>query len=209
MSQFRSIEIDIDVHKMIEMERQSFMESPNDVLRRLFKIKSKQPPEPPEPVRSEEPLPGEGSQSGGQLLKRSPKYTHNEGRKRSKKSKSSDKRIVKDDIDRGQWPHVAHGSRLVEETSNKIGRSWWGKDVELPQGTKLRMRYNGRQYTGVIHNGGWLVEGRAYESPSAAAGGVARTTGGGQTLLNGWKYWDVKRPSDGNWIPINRLRISR
>ena len=38
MSELRTIEIDFDVHQMIEMERQSFMESPNDVLRRLLKI---------------------------------------------------------------------------------------------------------------------------------------------------------------------------
>lgn len=206
MSQFRSIEIDIDVHKTIELNRQGFSESPNDVLRRLLRIDSKQFPGFPEYVKSEEPPLSETSKSGGQFLKRSSKHTHSEGRKRSKKS--GGKRVVKDDVDRGQWPHVAHGSRLVEETPNKIGRSWWGKDVELPHGTELRMRYNGRKYTGIIHNGGWLVEGRAYESPSAAAGGVARTTGGRQTLLNGWKYWDVKRPSDANWIPINRLRLS-
>src|SRR5690348_4983985 len=33
-----TIEIDFDVHKAIEMARQSFSETPNDVLRRLLKI---------------------------------------------------------------------------------------------------------------------------------------------------------------------------
>ena len=35
---FRSIDIDFDVHKKIELERRSFMESPNDVLRRLLAL---------------------------------------------------------------------------------------------------------------------------------------------------------------------------
>ena len=38
MTQLRSIEIDFDIHKMIEQERRSFDEAPNDVLRRLLEI---------------------------------------------------------------------------------------------------------------------------------------------------------------------------
>lgn len=38
MSAFRPIEIDFDVHKLIETERSSFSESANDVLRRLLGI---------------------------------------------------------------------------------------------------------------------------------------------------------------------------
>lgn len=34
----RSIEIDFDIHKLIETERQNFEESPNDVLRRLLNL---------------------------------------------------------------------------------------------------------------------------------------------------------------------------
>ena len=39
MSTLRSIEIDLDVHKCLEAERQGFDEAPNDVLRRLLKLK--------------------------------------------------------------------------------------------------------------------------------------------------------------------------
>ena len=38
MSQFRTIEIDFDVNKRIEIERENFTESPNDVLRRILGI---------------------------------------------------------------------------------------------------------------------------------------------------------------------------
>ncbi len=86
------------------------------------------------------------------------------------------------------------------------GRSWWGEGVELPHGTKLRMKYGPCEYTGVIHNGHWLVEGREYGSPSGAAGGVAVTKKGQKTHLDGWIYWEVKRPFDQGWVVINRLR---
>ena len=38
MSDFRSIEIDFDVHKRIELERRGFQETDNDVLRRLLGV---------------------------------------------------------------------------------------------------------------------------------------------------------------------------
>jgi hypothetical protein len=38
MTEFRTIEIDFDIHKLIEGERRSFSESPNAVLRRLLKL---------------------------------------------------------------------------------------------------------------------------------------------------------------------------
>jgi hypothetical protein len=44
MSEFRTIEIDFDVHKVIEGERRNFGESPNDVLRRLFQLPQNTPP---------------------------------------------------------------------------------------------------------------------------------------------------------------------
>lgn len=104
MSEFRTIEIDFDIHKKIEMERQGFTESANEVLRRLLKI-------------------------GGQSSR----------------------------------PFIV---------SN--GRSWSGKGVSLPHGTKLRMKYNGCEYSGLIEDGEWLVDGKRFSSPSAAASVVSR-----------------------------------
>jgi hypothetical protein len=68
------------------------------------------------------------------------------------------------------------------------------------------MEYNGRVYTGRIDNGRWLVEGKEFKSPSAAAGGVALTKDGRHTSLDGWIYWYVKRPGDANWIALSSLR---
>ena len=135
MSELRSIEIDFDVHKCIELERRTFQETPNEVLRRLLGI--------------------------------------------DKKSRS---------------------------LGVSTGRPWSGKGVTLPHGTDVRMEYNGRLHIGTIHDGEWLVEGKRFKSPSAAAGGVATTKLGKHPSLDGWEYWQVKRPGDHDWVPISELR---
>jgi hypothetical protein len=140
MTEFRTIEVDFEVHKRIEMDRRNFAETPNEVLRRLLGIDSAK---------------NGGNRAGG---------------------------------------------------LEPAGRSWSGKGVSLPHGSLLRMKYNGKQHFGEINNGEWLVEGKRYRSPSAAAGGVAITKSGAHPSLDGWIYWDVKRPGEDGWIPISELR---
>ncbi len=204
MSPFRTIEIDFDVHKAIEA-RQNFADSPNDVLRRLLRIED----------RGREALSGKGLTGRGPSENSTIRRRANDKRRPAGSASKRKKRRVKKkggryaggDVIRGQFLHVRAKHRFVEEMSPRDGLSWWGKGgLELPHGTKLQMRYNGRKYTGVIHNGDWLVEGRVYKSPSHAAGGVAVTKNGGKTSLDGWRYWEVKRPSDENWIPIEKFR---
>jgi hypothetical protein len=140
MQQTRSIEIDFDVHKRIEIARETFEESPNDVLRRLLGI--------------------------------------------------------------GVHPQTP-ASAVADKP---VGKAWFGKGVELPHGTEVRMQYNGKVHLGLIDNGVWKVEGTNSGSPSDAAGSVARTKEGGKPSLNGWNYWFVKRPTDRTWRPISSLK---
>lgn len=140
MTQMRTIEIDFDLHKKIELERQSFDESPNDVLRRLTGI-----PTPSAPLK---PAPASGKEQG-----------------------------------------------------------WTGDGVFLPDGTDIRMSYNGKTYEGVIKAGGaFAVGGGFFYSPSDAARAVAVTKKGKKTNLNGWNYWQVKRPTDTRWSLLSDLR---
>ena len=85
-------------------------------------------------------------------------------------------------------------------------KSWTGKGVELPHATELRMEYNGRIFRGKIENGRWNVEGTLTSSPSDAAGSVALTKDGERPSLNGWIYWEVKRPTDQSWRRLKSLR---
>lgn len=141
MQQMRSIEIDFDVHKHIEIARLAFDESPNDVLRRLLAINTSRTP-----------------------------------------------------------------AAVAAEIQKPKGSAWYGKGVELPHGTELRMEYNGKIHLGQIDNSVWKVEGTQSSSPSDAAASVARTKDGGKPSLNGWNYWHVKRPTDRTWRPISALR---
>lgn len=137
MTEFRTIEIDFDVHKRIEAERLSFAETANEVLRRMLSLDQ---------------------------------------------------------------------AETTFSPASTEGRAWAGKGVMLPHGTELRMEYNGSVHTGRIENGGWVVEGKNYSSPSAAASGVGRTKAGKRTNLDGWVYWHVKRPDDDQWTAIMSLR---
>jgi hypothetical protein len=137
MAETRTIEIDFEVNKQIELERTSFQETPNDVLRRLLKIGGKAAPAP-------------------------------EGAK----------------------------------------RPWSGKGVTLRHGTEVRMEYNGKVYNGVIDDGSWLVEGKRFGSPSAAAGGVAVTKNGSHPSLDGWIYWRVRLPGEASFKSLDVLRMA-
>lgn len=139
MADFRSIEIDFDVHQKIETERKSFAETPNNVLRRLLGLGVNAPTEPPPPSPSK-------------------------------------------------------------------GLSWSGGGLTLPHGTLLRMKYNGQQYEGEISDGHWIIDGKVFNSPSGAASGVARTKKGKKTRLDGWIYWEARRPEDTTWENISNIK---
>jgi len=86
------------------------------------------------------------------------------------------------------------------------GKPWTSKGVTLPDGTELRMTYNSQVYSGKVVDGQWKVGENYYNSPSDAAGGVARTKAGGSPSLNGWLYWKAKCPGESEWIEIQQLR---
>ncbi len=103
---------------------------------------------------------------------------------------------------------LGEASKPLSQTSAQTngGRAWQGKNVSLPHGTEVRMKYNGTQYKGLIDDGQWLVEGERYGSPSAAASGVAITKSGNKTSLDGWIYWEAMKPGESRWTAIKQLR---
>lgn len=90
--------------------------------------------------------------------------------------------------------------------SANSGGSWFGKGVELPHGTEIRMEYNGQEFRGRIENGFWKVNDKTTTSPSDAAGSAALTKDGERPSLNGWIYWEIKRPFDSSWRRLKSLR---
>lgn len=83
---------------------------------------------------------------------------------------------------------------------------WASHGVSLPNGTQLRITYNGQTDYGEIRDGAWWIYNTRYDSPSGAAGAVARSRRGGFAKVDGWRYWQVRRPGDGRWVPLGELR---
>jgi hypothetical protein len=102
-------------------------------------------------------------------------------------------------------PPIKAGESNGANATNTMG-GWSWKGVELPNGTKLRMTYNGQSHSGEIVQGAWRVGGAIYRTPSAAAGGVARTKKGAPVSLDGWGYWEVQKPDSERWMKIDSLR---
>ena len=77
------------------------------------------------------------------------------------------------------------------------------KGVLFPDGTLFRVPYKGRTYTAEIKDGVWVgADGEKRSSPSEAA---VKITG---NSVNGWRFWQCKRPGDVGWQLMDRLRES-
>lgn len=75
------------------------------------------------------------------------------------------------------------------------------KGVSFPDGTQFRATYKGKTYAAEIKNGRWVdSSGTPRKSPSDAA---AKVTG---TSVNGWRFWQAKRPGEPSWRVLSDLR---
>ena len=75
------------------------------------------------------------------------------------------------------------------------------KGVMFPDGTQFRVTYKGRQYTAEIRDGSWIgSDGIRRNSPSEAAHAITSNN------VNGWRFWEAKRPSDTDWRVMDQLR---
>lgn len=86
------------------------------------------------------------------------------------------------------------------KTVQQSTKGWSWKGLTLPNGTELRATHKGKVRTAKIENDSWEQEGQVYTSPTAAA--FAITNYG----INGWWFWQVKRPSDPTWVQLGSLR---
>jgi hypothetical protein len=79
---------------------------------------------------------------------------------------------------------------------------WIAKGVRFPAGTEFRATYKGQTYLGRVEGGAFMLNGKRYDSPSAAA--VAIT----DNPVNGWTFWDCRLPGQGGWKILKALRKS-
>lgn len=82
---------------------------------------------------------------------------------------------------------------------------WSRKGVDLPKGTRWRMSSVTGEQNGSVVEGGFQYRGEVIASPSRLAMQIYRTKSGKKTNLNGWRYIEVKRPGDADWMMLNSL----
>src|SRR4051812_21048006 len=93
---------------------------------------------------------------------------------------------------------ILHLPARENRTASSLDRadSWTVDGVTFPGGTEFRARYKGKVHNGIVENGGLVVNGKRFESPSPAAMSITGSSN------NGWRFWQCRRPGDQKWMGI-------
>ena len=78
-------------------------------------------------------------------------------------------------------------------------RGYFWKNIFLPHGTRIRMKYKGRYYYAQVKHDEILYEDRSI-SPSEFANTVTNSS------RNAWRDLEIRRPGDDEWHLANDLR---
>ena len=78
--------------------------------------------------------------------------------------------------------------------------SWTTKGVTFLPGTEFRAVHKGVTTHGRVEAGALAVKGKRFTSPSAAAVAITGNP------VNGWTFWECKRPGSASWQVIKWLR---
>lgn len=93
----------------------------------------------------------------------------------------------------------------LQQASDLLGKpfgakGFYSRGLLLPEGTELRARYKQREFYARIVNERWIDEFEQHHtSPSAAATAVTGNS------VNGWRFWEAKRPGDRGWRRLDVL----
>lgn len=77
---------------------------------------------------------------------------------------------------------------------------WITKGVRFPTGTELRAHYKGQTYLGRVESGALVLNGKRFDTPSAAAVSITNNP------VNGWTFWECRLPGQSSWQTIKSLR---
>jgi len=78
--------------------------------------------------------------------------------------------------------------------------AWTTKGVTFPAGTEFRANYKGQTILAKVESGSLVLNGKRFDSPSAAAVSI---TG---NMVNGWIFWECRLPGKTSWQTIKMLR---
>ena len=82
-------------------------------------------------------------------------------------------------------------------------QDWMTKGVRFPAGTELRATYKGETHLGRVEGGALVLNGKRYDTPSAAAMSISKSP------VNGWVFWEARLPGQSAWRMIRTLRQVR
>jgi negative regulator of replication initiation len=103
--------------------------------------------------------------------------------------------VLRELLELGPPKKITKSDRDIAQTGD-----WVVKGVRFPAETEFRTTIKGEIYHAVVKDGGLVLNGKKYNSPSLA--GVSIT----DYAVNGWNIWECRMPGKSSWIRINTLR---
>jgi hypothetical protein len=77
---------------------------------------------------------------------------------------------------------------------------WITKGVRFPAGTEFRAAYKGQTYLGRVEGGALTLNGKRFDTPSAAAMSIS------DSPVNGWTFWEARLPGQAAWKALRSFR---
>ncbi len=81
--------------------------------------------------------------------------------------------------------------------------AWISKGVRFPPGTEFRAHYKGETHLARVENSALVLNGKRYDTPSAAAMSITGSP------VNGWTFWECRVPGSAAWQVIKARRPQR
>jgi hypothetical protein len=95
---------------------------------------------------------------------------------------------------------LANRKALSAANPGVVAGEWVTKGVRFPAGTEFRATYKGKTYLARAENGALVLNGRRFDSPSAAAMSITGKP------VNGWTFWEGRQPGRTAWQIIKAQR---
>lgn len=89
---------------------------------------------------------------------------------------------------------------VISRKQRPAPSDWVPKGARVPAGTELRAHYKGQLHMAEVSSGALVLNGKRFDSPSAAAMSITRHP------VNGWTFWEVRLPGQGRWTRLKDLR---
>jgi hypothetical protein len=109
---------------------------------------------------------------------------------------------IADSPESGAWERSI-GIRMmggIGSGPTPAARDWVPKGTRVPAGSELRAHYKGQLHLAEVSSGALVLNGRRFDTPSAAAMSITRHP------VNGWTLWEVRLPGQGRWTRLKDLR---